>query len=70
MKTLREIFSAASGQLSSKRVFGALGIISSIALSWYCAINGIIVPSIADPILYSSCALLGVDSVVKGIRND
>lgn len=70
MKNIKQIFCASNGQMSSKRVFGSLGIMSCIAMGWYALINNVQTPSICDPILYTSCALLGVDSVMKGKQND
>ena len=72
MNGFKQIFCARNGQMSSKRVFGSLGIASSIVMSWYAIVNGLQTPDICDPILYTSCALLGVDSVmnVGGRRND
>lgn len=68
MNSLKQIFCAENGQMSSKRIFGSLGIFSSIVMSWYAIANGLQTPDICDPILYTSCALLGVDSVMNAGR--
>lgn len=65
MKILREIFSAASGRLSSKRVCGFIGVISCIILNWYCIINNVEAPEITKTIFLGSCSLIGVDSVTS-----
>lgn len=61
----KTIFQANSGGYSSKRIFGALGFTSVIGIAIYCTITEHQSPSIAIDIIYSSVALLGVDSITS-----
>lgn len=65
MKWLREILSAASGRLSSKRVFGGLGFLACIGVLIYCTVKVIQAPDMVDIMLISCMGLLGVDSVAN-----
>lgn len=65
MSWLKETLSAANGQLSSKRICGAIGFVASVALATYCTIKIIQAPTIVDSLLYGSIALLGTDAVAS-----
>lgn len=73
MKSLRSIFQANSGDLSSKRVCGVAGFIVVIGIAIACTITGVQAPAIVADILYACVALLGVDSITniwKGNKNN
>ena len=65
MKSLRTIFIANSGDLSSKRVCGVFGILVVACIAIGCTIVGTQAPLIVTDLLYASTALLGVDSVTN-----
>lgn len=60
---IKTIFQADTGGYSSKRVFGAIGFITSICIAIACTIMGSQAPTIVVDIIYASVALLGVDSI-------
>ena len=60
---LKTIFQANTNGYSSKRVFGAIGFLTSICIGVACTIMGTQAPTLVIDILYASVALLGVDSV-------
>ena len=70
MKWLKEILSAKSGRLSSKRVCGMLGWIIILVGYIYCIINGQELPGITDILVWAIVALLGVDSVTGALYRD
>ena len=65
MNWIREILSAKSGMLSSKRVCGAIGFLACVAVFIYCTIKMIQAPNMVDALLLSCMGLLGVDSVTS-----
>lgn len=72
MKSLRTIFQANSGDLSSKRVCGVAGFAVVLGIAIACTITGMQAPAIVADIIYASVALLGVDSITniwKGPNN-
>lgn len=70
MKSLRSIFQANSGDLSSKRVCGVAGFAVVIGIAITCTIIGSQAPIIVADILYASVALLGVDSITNIWKNN
>lgn len=69
MNWLKEIFSASSGRLSSKRVCGVFGFIACIIVLFYCTYNTVQAPTMIDIFLVTCCGLLGVDSVTDIWKN-
>lgn len=67
---LKQMFSAKSGQTSSKRVMGVLIIISVVSMYIYCGIVNKETPSLSGELLLTATALLGVDSVASAFRKD
>lgn len=65
MKSLRTIFQANSGDLSSKRVCGVAGFAVVLGIAIACTITGMQAPAIVADIIYASVALLGVDSITN-----
>lgn len=61
--SLKTIFQANSGGYSSKRVFGAIGFLSSIIIALICTITNTQAPELVKDIVYTSMLLLGVDSI-------
>lgn len=61
---LKRMFTPNSG-VSSKRVCGALGWITALLISIYCAIKVIQAPDITEIVIWASMLLLGVDSVTQ-----
>lgn len=59
-----EVFQDSRGKFSSKRVFGAIGFLSAIALYSMGCGDGI------DTLLYVSAAMLGLDAVVDAFRKN
>ena len=59
----KTVFQAGSGGYSSKRVFGAIGFLTSIGIAIACTIMNTQAPTIVIDIIYASVALLGVDSI-------
>lgn len=51
--------------VSSKRIAGFLGWIVCLLISIYCTILEIQAPTIIDTLFITSCALLGLDSIVN-----
>lgn len=70
MKWLKEILSARSGRLSSKRVCGMLGWLIILGSYIYCIIVGKELPDITDILIWAIVALLGVDSVTGALYRD
>ena len=68
MKWLKEIISASSGRLSSKRVCGVLGWLVILGGYIYCIIVGRELPDITDILIWAIVALLGVDSVTGAFK--
>lgn len=60
---LKTIFQANTGGYSSKRIFGAIGFLSSVGIAITCTILKTQAPTIVVDIIYASVALLGVDSI-------
>ena len=69
MKSLRTIFIANSGDLSSKRVCGVAGFAAVIGIAIACTCLGTQAPTIVSDIIYASVALLGVDSITNIWKN-
>ena len=69
-RSLRTIFIANSGDLSSKRVCGVAGFAVVIGIAIACTCFGIQAPTIVADILYASVALLGVDSITNIWKNN
>lgn len=65
MNWFKEIFTAPSGMMSSKRISGVAGIIVCLGVLIYCTIKVIEAPALADTVLLTSSGLLGVDSVAS-----
>lgn len=65
MKSLRTIFQANSGDLSSKRVCGVFGFGTVLLIAIFCTIMNSQAPLITSDIIYASVALLGVDSITS-----
>ena len=61
LKSIVSIFSA-EGKLSSKRIFGGLGMVVCLWAFIYCTIKVIQAPTMSTEILVASTTLLGVDS--------
>lgn len=70
MKWLKEILSAKSGRLSSKRVCGMLGWIIILGSYIYCIVVNQELPDITDILIWAIVALLGVDSVTGALYRD
>lgn len=69
MNWIKEILSAASGQLSSKRVCGVLGWITIMGILIYCTINSSQAPNVIDGFMLCCMGLLGIDSVTSIWKN-
>lgn len=65
MNWLKEILSARSGRLSSKRVCGAMGWLFIVAILVYCTIAGVQAPVFIDTFMLCCMGLLGIDSVTS-----
>lgn len=59
----KEMLSARSGQISSKRVCGVLGFFVCLGIGVFATVKSLSVPGFMDTILITSAALMGVDSV-------
>lgn len=70
MTFLREMFSARSGMVSSKRVMGVLAWLVILFVYVYCAVTGSATPELAEWIIITASSLLGVDSVVSIFKKD
>lgn len=70
MKSLRSIFQANSGDLSSKRVCGVAGFLVVLGIAIACTIVGTQAPLIVTDITYATVALLGVDSITNIWKKD
>lgn len=64
-RSLRTIFIANSGDLSSKRVCGVFGFAVVLGIAIACTVMGTQAPVIVADIVYASVALLGVDSITN-----
>lgn len=62
---LREMISASSGYVSSKRVCGVLGWVVILAMYVYCGVTTKPAPEFTDFLIGAIVTLLGVDSVTK-----
>lgn len=62
---LKTIFQANTGGYSSKRVFGAFGLLVVIGITIVCTVMSTQAPDITTDLLYASVMLLGVDSVTR-----
>ena len=62
---IKQMLSAASGNVSSKRVMGCLGWMIILAVYVYCTITTKAAPEFTDFLIGSIVALLGVDSVTN-----
>ena len=69
-RSLRTIFIANSGDLSSKRVCGVFGFGVVLIIAIICTILNIQAPLITADIIYASVALLGVDSITNIWKKD
>lgn len=67
---IREILSARSGQLSSKRVCGVIGFLSCLVLGIVATLKSLTVPGFIDTVVIISAALMGVDSVTSIWKNN
>lgn len=65
---IKEMFSAKSGQISSKRVMGVLGMLVIFGTYVYCAVSEHEMPGETDAILIAVTTLLGVDSVTGAFK--
>lgn len=63
MNWFKQIFTASSGRMSSKRVCGVLGFLVVIGILIYCTILVIQAPSITTEFMIGCMGLLGLDSV-------
>lgn len=70
MRSLRTIFQANSGDLSSKRVCGVFGFLIVALIAIGCTIAGTQAPILVTDMLYASVALLGVDSITNIWKKD
>lgn len=52
-----------NSDISSKRIFGAIGWMVCIGVCIYCVITGMIAPDIIETLFYCTAGLLGLDSV-------
>jgi hypothetical protein len=68
--SIREIFSAASGQLSSKRIVGVLAWLVVLVVYAVCAITERETPDGMGEIILGASSLLGVDSVAQAFKKD
>ena len=69
-RSLRTIFIANSGDLSSKRVCGVFGFAVVLGIAIACTVMGAQAPTIVSDIIYASVALLGVDSITNIWKKD
>lgn len=69
-RSLRTIFIANSGDLSSKRVCGVLGFLVVLGITITCTILNVQAPLITSDIVYACVALLGVDSITNIWKKD
>lgn len=61
----KSLFTATKGSISSKRVCGVFGFFSILGMVLYCIVTSKEAPVLASEMLYTSAALLGIDSVAK-----
>lgn len=64
-KFLKQMVSAASGNISSKRVMGCIGFIVVLVELIYCTATGNKSPEFTEFLIGAIVALLGVDSVAS-----
>lgn len=57
---LFQIFSAASGRLSSKRIFGAMGWMVVLFVNIYCTLKHTEAPEITEVVCIVSASLMGI----------
>lgn len=62
---IKDMFCDENGRVSSKRVVGYTAWMVVLVSYYYCARFGKQLPSGTDIIVYSSSAMLGIDSVMK-----
>lgn len=62
---IKQMLSAASGNISSKRVMGCIGFLAVVVTLAYCTITGKEAPDFTDMFIGAIVALLGVDSVAN-----
>lgn len=67
--TIKSVFVATEGSISSKRVCGVLGWIIIGGIEIYCVITGKPNPDSLPEFMFACCALLGVDSVTGIWKN-
>ena len=65
LSTLKTMFLADSGGLSSKRICGILGWMVCLGVAIYCTVTVIQAPLIIETILLCCMGLLGIDSITN-----
>lgn len=66
---LRQMITAHSG-ISSKRVCGVLGFLTTVSILTYCTIAEKQAPEMLEPFIYAVCLLLGIDSIAGAFRKN
>ena len=70
MKELKGIFTSAKGSLSSKRVFGGMGLLIIFGCFIYAVVTSVSLPDCTEFLTGSCAGLLGVDSVANALKKD
>lgn len=70
LNVIREIFSAKSGQLSSKRVMGVLILSTVLYVYVNSANNQVLMPEYTDVLCIIGSSLLGIDSVTSAFKKE
>lgn len=66
---LRQIFTAASGRLSSKRVCGFMGWVTVLGINIYCTLNHTEAPEITEVVCIVSASLMGIGVIEPYFRS-
>lgn len=69
VESIKQMFSAANGQVSSKRVMGVLIVLAIVFAYVYCAISEHDMPDGTGELLLAATTLLGVDSVTSVFKH-
>lgn len=67
--SFRQIFTAASGRLSSKRVCGFMGWVTVLGINIYCTLNHTEAPEITEVVCIVSASLMGIGVIEPYFRS-
>jgi len=68
LKWYHSLFVSTKGSISSKRFCGVIGFFVCLGVAVWCTLKNTESPNIVDMILFTSAALMGVDSVTKAFQ--